>query len=368
MKKYFLLFLAIFIFLIIPNNVSALSLSVAPSNDYAIIYRYYGNGDTLFIGSTGALVTNPNSSFYQSRNYPSQIYYEYNNLRYPALQTTVTMPQDRIICTDNCDVTVEFDYGIFSASSNSNALLFMTSTVENVAIRFVKLGTTGNFKFYCTATQTDSDLMASTKYIKAHAVCKTSNINYFTYVDFDDFSSVNFTSGDNFWYSWALWNLQIETSAYTGTQDSDSNPIVDDNISDDIINNQIETNEKLDEINDTMKDDNIDTSYQNSTLDNLNNQMASNNVISDLLLLPVTLYQKILSSLNSSSCTPFTLGTLYGHELTFPCVNVSSYVGTAIWTTIDLICSGVFIFGIRKKFVDIFNNMTNLKDGGNEIE
>lgn len=132
--------------------------------------------------------------------------------------------------------------------------------------------------------------------------------------------------------------------------------------------NQLQTNQRLDNINTSINDDSTDSTYQNSTLDDLNSQVATNNVISDLLLLPVRMYQKILDSLGSNSCTAYNLGSLYGTDLILPCIQVQNYIGSALWTTIDLIFCGMFILVIRKKFVDIFNNMTNLKDGGNEIE
>lgn len=133
----------------------------------------------------------------------------------------------------------------------------------------------------------------------------------------------------------------------------------------DINQNTQDTTNAINDTKDTLKDDNVDSS--DSTLQDLQGDIATNNVISDLLLLPVTLYQKVINSLNGS-CSPFNLGTLYEHNLTLPCINLQNYLGSSIFTTIDLILSGLFVLVIRKKFVDIFNNMTNLKNGGNEVE
>ena len=51
-----------------------------------------------------------------------------------------------------------------------------------------------------------------------------------------------------------------------------------------------------------------------------------------------------------------------------PCINLQSYLGSGIWTTIDLILSGLFIYTLRKKFIQIYENITNLKNGGNEVD
>lgn len=104
-----------------------------------------------------------------------------------------------------------------------------------------------------------------------------------------------------------------------------------------------------------------------SSLNGLNANIGSNSVISDLLLLPVSLYHSILNSINGT-CTPFTLGTLYNHTLRMPCINIQDVIGNAIYGVIDILISGIFILSIRKKLVDIFNSFTSLKVGGNELE
>lgn len=114
-----------------------------------------------------------------------------------------------------------------------------------------------------------------------------------------------------------------------------------------------------------FKDDSTDSPDNN--LNDLNDKVASNSVISDLLLLPVKFLQNFVNALGSS-CTQFSLGNLYGTDLFMPCINIGGYLGTGIWTTIDLIFSGFFVYYLRKKFVEIYYNITNLKNGGNEVD
>lgn len=126
-------------------------------------------------------------------------------------------------------------------------------------------------------------------------------------------------------------------------------------------------NNAVNETNNTIKDDTVDNNSISSTIQNGSNQIASNNSITQLLTLPISLYQNILNSV-SGSCSSFSLGTLYNHQLTLPCINLQNLLGSTLYSIIDILISGLFILSFRKKMVDIFNNMTSLKDRGNELE
>lgn len=117
----------------------------------------------------------------------------------------------------------------------------------------------------------------------------------------------------------------------------------------------------------TITDSSIDNSKAENDISNMQSKIASNGTITQLLTLPITLYQAILNSVNGS-CSPYSLGSLLGYNLTLPCINLQSYLGSTIWGIIDMVCSGLFILVFRKKMVDIFNHMTSLNDRGNELE
>lgn len=128
----------------------------------------------------------------------------------------------------------------------------------------------------------------------------------------------------------------------------------------------IDKNTKAQEkTNDTIKDDKTDD--PSSDISSMNGKLASNGSISQLLTLPITLYQSILNSLNGS-CSPISLGTLYNYNLNFPCINLQDLLGSTLYNIIDILCCGLFILSFRKKMVDIFNHMTSLNDRGNELE
>ena len=121
----------------------------------------------------------------------------------------------------------------------------------------------------------------------------------------------------------------------------------------------------VDDVNDTLTDSSTDD--PSSDLEDMQDYVPSNGTISQLLTLPITLYQNILNSVNGS-CSSFQLGSLLGTNLSLPCINLQNILGSTLYGVIDILCSGLFILSFRKKMVDIFNHMTSLNDRGNELE
>lgn len=139
---------------------------------------------------------------------------------------------------------------------------------------------------------------------------------------------------------------------YTGYFNSLGNSI------DNVGNQQEQTNEKLDNIDNTIKDNNVD----NPNFEEFEEYIAENGVITQLITLPVRLYTQILNNINST-CTPFSLGELFGHNLTMDCINPSDFFGNVLWNTIDILGSGLFIYAISKKMISVFHQFTNLEEG-----
>lgn len=133
------------------------------------------------------------------------------------------------------------------------------------------------------------------------------------------------------------------------------------------INDQTGILEQQERTNDLIEDDSIDDNKTSSDINTMNSKIASNNAITQLLTLPITLYQSILNSANGS-CSSISLGSLYNHSLNLPCINLQNLLGSTLYGIIDILISGLFILSFRKKMVDIFNHMTSLNDRGNELE
>lgn len=124
-------------------------------------------------------------------------------------------------------------------------------------------------------------------------------------------------------------------------------------------------NNSINEVGETISDSSVDD--PSSDIDSMKNKLASNGVITQLITLPVTLYQSVLNNINGS-CSTFNLGSLYNHNLSLPCIQPENYLGSSLWGVIDVLCCGLFILSFRKRMVDIFNHMSSLKDRGNELE
>lgn len=174
--------------------------------------------------------------------------------------------------------------------------------------------------------------------------------------------------------SWQLLLLQSSTTSIdidltTGGIISQNQEIIDQNKSiieqnqtlinqnDQIINGQKDVKDSIDKVDDTMKNDDVD-SPDTSKWSGVN---ASDGPISNMVLMPITLLNAYINGINGS-CTSFNLGNLYGTDIIFPCIDISNYLGSTLWNIIDVLFSGFMIFMIGKKFVKIFNDFTNLKD------
>ena len=119
-----------------------------------------------------------------------------------------------------------------------------------------------------------------------------------------------------------------------------------------------EIKESVDSVDDTLNDDSVDTDKADDDIADMKDKVASNGTITQLLTLPITLYRSILNSLNGT-CSSFSLGTLYNHSLTMPCINLQNLLGSTLYNIIDIMCCGAFILVFRKKMVDIFYHSTS---------
>ena len=142
-----------------------------------------------------------------------------------------------------------------------------------------------------------------------------------------------------------------------------------------IINAQNVTNQAINNTtnavnNNTNAINNVNSSLTDETSPDANNDLfsgittddESNSPISDLILLPLTLLNAYVEGF-SSTCNSFDLGTLYGHNLVLPCINVDDYLGSNLWGLIDVICSIFLIYNVGMMCVSMYESITSLEDG-----
>ena len=119
----------------------------------------------------------------------------------------------------------------------------------------------------------------------------------------------------------------------------------------------IDSNNKTNDILTNDKVNGVEKSFES-----FEKFVSENSTITQLITMPITLYSSILNGIQST-CQPFILGNLFGTNLTIPCINIGNYLGTALWSMIDIIISGFAIFAISKKLIKIFNNFSSMKEG-----
>lgn len=140
-----------------------------------------------------------------------------------------------------------------------------------------------------------------------------------------------------------------------------------DNSQEQIIEAQENTTNAINDMNSSITDSSGNNNSDNANaIQGFENQVASNNTISSLITMPITLYQKILNSVNGT-CAPFNMGSLLGSNIVFPCINPATYLGSNLWSIIDVICSGLLVFAISKRFIKIFDGFTSMSTTKDEV-
>lgn len=262
-----------------------------------------------------------------------------------TLYTTIDVDIQKNNCTNNnFGLRSDFYTGNKAGNSWNDASTIIWNNVDDINV-----GTNGSCRYTWGLVQDFTSKVNSTGMTFDFYF---TNAQPMKYIKVKRFELQNQTSsGSN--QSDTINAINNQTNAYINNNNSNTNKIIE---------NQ---NENTDKINDTLTDDSVDN--PSSDINTMKNKLSSNSTITQLLTLPITLYQSVLNNINGS-CSAFTLGTLYNHTLTMPCINLQSILGSTLWSIIDILCCGLFILAFRKRMVDIFNNMTSLKDRGNELE
>lgn len=87
----------------------------------------------------------------------------------------------------------------------------------------------------------------------------------------------------------------------------------------------------------------------------------NNGSISDLVLIPVKVLIFMSESLNNNVCNEYSFGSILGHELKLPCIDIKSYLGNTIYNFYDLVCSFFISLGIIKLLKNIYMRFMTLE-------
>lgn len=99
----------------------------------------------------------------------------------------------------------------------------------------------------------------------------------------------------------------------------------------------------------------------NQDINDMNDMVASDTPISDLITMPLTLINAYINGVNSS-CSPINLGNLYGTDLVLPCINLEQRLGSNLWHIIDAFFSIFMCYNIGMLFITAFDGITSLRD------
>ena len=118
-----------------------------------------------------------------------------------------------------------------------------------------------------------------------------------------------------------------------------------------------ETTNAINQQNEYLMDDSDPNISDNDFLSTFNS-IGLNDPLSYLLTLPTQLINKLVS--NSDTCSPINLGSLYGVNITLPCIDLESILGNSVWSIIDIIFSVSLMAVIFKNLYDTFSNLLTM--------
>lgn len=127
-----------------------------------------------------------------------------------------------------------------------------------------------------------------------------------------------------------------------------------------IIDNSNKTNDKLDNLDGTIK--NEDISDIDLGFDDISK--PSDTPISDIILMPITILNQ-LKTVTDWNCQAWILPfdfTGGSNTLVFPCINLRKYLGNDVFNIIDELCSFFMIYAICLAFINFFEDITSLRD------
>lgn len=130
-----------------------------------------------------------------------------------------------------------------------------------------------------------------------------------------------------------------------------------------IINQNTSINNSINDVNNSINDSSIPSDSEskiNSITDTIKaNQNSS--IVQIATFFPQTL-QLILNGFNTSCTGGYSLGSLYGTELTIPCINPVDYLGSFLWGVIDSILCLCYLIPLCKFLVNKYNDLTSMKN------
>lgn len=150
-------------------------------------------------------------------------------------------------------------------------------------------------------------------------------------------------------------------NAITNNQNENTQSIINNDNSNTqaIIDSNTETKESIDNVNDTLNDE---TAPSDSEIEDLFDiDVESSTPISDLITMPILLLHAYYSGF-AGSCSSYNLGSLFGHDIILPCIDLENILGSTLYGLIDMCMSLFLAYNIGLMCISIFESITSLHD------
>lgn len=389
MKKYLFIFIFVIGFIFIPNNVFAY-------DGYATVARgkyFYAGQSTTYNTDWYSLLNNsPNN---KTLSFPSGYTYFINGADYVAainfngeqsfsgsvqipvvVQASGGVNDPSLINQSAFHIGISSNFGEFNLTPN-------VTTFDKTCSTAIQQGQTPIVYTYCT-------YFIEFNFVTSSPVYGSQNFNFglqgsgnsaVVLSTQDNVFSVSFPL--NFWSS-SLGlnpNYYLVDNSQSGGGNSSTDLSNIENSLDNVNDKLDDVNDNLDNVNDKLDDMNTNQQATTNAIDDMNDNLIDDTGVSDsdisdfftnfhssesrplrdLLFLLIKPFELLVEH-SSDSCSPYSFGSLYGSNLSLPCINLESYLGSSLYDIIDYLCSFMLLYGLFTFVARSFHGMLNLND------
>lgn len=342
----------IFVMFFTPNIVHAENVvrSFSGTIDYYQQQGYYYGMPDVHNGINGGYLVDETSSL----SFPSSSYYLIR-----PIDTNVNFIYALKQMTINSSISVERGrYYTIALEINRGSYLKLGSEISSI------YNITSDSECYSNVGTCSWSWGSNFQYMIITLVPNSNSSNYF--IRIGNQANANKVLALNT-YTMGSQGFRVIGASITNSNDAiDISPMINEQKEtnkklDDINNNINETNDQLESIGDTLANTDVPTP---SLIDNVitNFDVISNGPISSLLQLPLRLLNVIYNNVGGSLCRTYTIGSLYGYELTIPCIHIEDYLGNDVYNLIDTILQIIIYYNVFLLIIHYFENATSLYD------
>lgn len=245
------------------------------------------------------------------------------------------------------------NFGAFTLSSGVNNLnIYNTNTqcvysngaIGKMRYLIIQPNKSGLLSNYCSVQGTNCSYGCGSSYCYVNFSIATTGLGSYQLLTIDRSDTAP-----------QITDMSADFSSLENAQNATTNAV--NNATNAINNNTNATNN----MNNSIKDE-TPPNVQNDLFNGITTDDESNSPVSDLILMPLTLMNAYVDGF-SSTCNSFDLGSLYGHNIVLPCIDIEDYLGSNLWGLIDIMFTLFLVYNIGLMCVSMYESITSLEDG-----